>query len=66
LWPLLVTRSPEMRPIQLGLQVFQSEFGSRSAELMAASTLVILPTVCVYLVAQKYFVEGIARSGLKG
>ncbi len=66
LWPLLVTRSPEMRPIQLGLQVFQSEFGSRYAELMAASTLVILPTVLVYLVAQKYFVEGIARSGLKG
>ncbi len=66
LWPLLVTRSAEMRPIQLGLQVFQSEFGSRYAELMAASTLVILPTVLVYLVAQKYFVEGIARSGLKG
>ncbi|HEX2036641.1 MAG TPA: carbohydrate ABC transporter permease [Chloroflexota bacterium] len=66
LWPLLVTRSPQMRPIQLGLQVFSSEFGSRYAELMAASTLVILPTVVVYLVAQRYFVEGIARTGLRG
>ena len=66
LWPLLVTRSAEMRPIQLGLQVFSSEFGSRYAELMAASTLVILPTVVVYLLAQRYFIEGIARSGLKG
>jgi multiple sugar transport system permease protein len=33
---------------------------------MAAATLVILPTVVVFLVAQKYFVEGIARTGLKG
>ncbi|MGH2353449.1 MAG: carbohydrate ABC transporter permease [Chloroflexota bacterium] len=66
LWPLIVTRSAEMRPIQLGLQVFSSEFGSRYAELMAASTLVILPTVALYLVAQRYFVEGIARTGLRG
>lgn len=66
LWPLLVTSSPEMRPIQLGLIVFQSEAGSRYAELMAASSLVILPTVVVFLLAQKYFVEGIARTGLKG
>ena len=66
LWPLLVTSSPEMRPIQLGLIVFQTEAGGRYAELMAASTMVILPTVAVFLVAQKYFVEGIARTGLKG
>jgi len=66
LWPLLVTRSPEMRPIQLGLHVFNTEFGSRYGELMAASTLVIAPTVILYLVAQRYFIEGIARSGLKG
>ena len=66
LWPLLVTSSAEMRPIQLGLIVFQSEAGGRYAELMAASTLVIFPTVVMFLVAQKYFVEGIARTGLKG
>ena len=66
LWPLLVTRSPEMRPIQLGLIVFQTEAGGQYAELMAATTLVILPTVLAFLVAQKYFVEGIARTGLKG
>jgi len=65
-WPLLVTRSPEMRPIQLGLQVFSSDAGSRYAELMAASTLVIAPSVALFLVAQKYLVEGIARTGIKG
>jgi multiple sugar transport system permease protein len=66
LWPLLVTSSPSMRPIQLGLIVFQTEAGGKYAELMAASTLVILPTVVTFLIAQKYFVEGIARTGLKG
>jgi multiple sugar transport system permease protein len=66
LWPLIITRSPEMRPIQLGLQVFSSDAGSRFAELMAASTLVILPTVLLFVFAQRYLVEGIARTGLKG
>ena len=66
LWPLIVTRSADMRPIQLGLQVFSSEFGSRYAELMAATTVVMLPTVIALLLAQRYFVEGIARTGLKG
>jgi multiple sugar transport system permease protein len=66
LWPLLVTRSPDMRPIQLGLIVFQTEAGGKYAELMAATTFVIAPTVVVFLLAQKYFVEGIARTGLKG
>ncbi len=66
LWPLLVTRSPDMRPIQFGLSVFSGEAGVRYADLMAASTLVVLPTVIVFLVAQRYFVEGIARTGLKG
>lgn len=66
LWPLLVTSSEQMRPIQLGLIVFQGEAGTRYAELMAASTMVIMPTVLVFLVAQKFFVEGIARTGIKG
>jgi multiple sugar transport system permease protein len=66
LWPLIVTRSPEMRPIQLGLQVFSTDAGGRFAELMAASTMVILPTVLLFVVAQRYLVEGIARTGLKG
>ena len=56
-----------MRPIQLGLQVFSTEFGSRYAELMAAIDRGrSLPTVILFLVAQRYFVEGIARTGLKG
>ena len=66
LWPLLVTRGAAMRPIQIGLSAFSGEAGVRYAELMAASTMVIVPTVAVFLVAQRYFIEGITRTGLKG
>ena len=57
---------PGDAPIQLGLQVFSTDAGGRFAELMAASTMVILPTVLLFVVAQRYLVEGIARTGLKG
>jgi multiple sugar transport system permease protein len=66
LWPLIVTSKPDMRPIQVGLSAFQSEAGSYYNLLMAAATLAILPIVVLFLIAQKQFVEGIARSGIKG
>ena len=66
LWPLLVTRGAAMRPIQVGLSAFSTDGGTRYAELMAASTFVIVPTAVIYLIAQRYFVEGITRTGLKG
>jgi multiple sugar transport system permease protein len=66
LWPLIVTSSPDMRPIQVGLTAFQGEAGSDWNLMMAAATLAILPIVILFLIAQKQFVEGIARSGIKG
>jgi len=66
LWPLIVTSRPDLRPIQVGLSAFQSEAGSYYNLLMAAATLAILPVVILFLVAQRQFVEGIARSGIKG
>lgn len=65
LWPLIVTQSPEMRTVQLGLQAFVSEAGSDYGALMAASTFVILPVILGYFVAQRQFIQSIARSGLK-
>ncbi|MDM7323822.1 MAG: carbohydrate ABC transporter permease, partial [Thermus sp.] len=65
LWPLIVTQTPEMRTVQLGLQAFITEAGSDYGALMAASTLVILPVVLGYFFAQRQFIQGIARSGLK-
>lgn len=66
LWPLLVTRSADMRPIQVGLQSFTSEAGSQPELIMAASTLAMLPILVVYLFAQRQFIESIARTGVKG
>lgn len=65
LWPLIVTNSPEMRTVQLGLQVFIGEAGSDYGALMAASTVSILPIILGYFIAQKQFIQGVARSGIK-
>lgn len=65
LWPLIVTQSPEMRTIQVGLQAFIGEAGSDYGQLMAASTMAILPIVLGYFFAQRHFIQGIARSGIK-
>jgi multiple sugar transport system permease protein len=66
LWPLIITSSPEIRPIQVQLIQFTSEGGSRYHLLMAGAAFVILPTLAVYLIAQRYFIEGVARTGIRG
>lgn len=66
LWVLLVTNSPERRTVPVGLTEFASDVGQRYHQWMAAATLGLLPVLILFLAAQKQFVEGIARSGLKG
>lgn len=65
LWPLIVTSSPEMRTLMVGLQVFNSDSGSEFHLLMAASAFCVLPVVVAFFLVQRFFIEGIARSGLK-
>ncbi|WP_297854505.1 carbohydrate ABC transporter permease [Meiothermus sp.] len=65
IWPLIVTDRPEIYTIQRGLQVFIGEAGSDYGALMAASTLSILPIVLGYFFAQRQFIQGVARSGIK-
>jgi len=65
-WPLIVTRSENMRPVQVGLSYFLTESGTDTHLMMAAATMTILPIVLLYFVAQKQFMEGISTSGLKG
>ncbi|WP_206528036.1 carbohydrate ABC transporter permease [Marinitoga sp. 38H-ov] len=66
LWVLIVTKSPEMRTLAVGLQTFTTESGTMYNLLMAASTFSIIPIIILFIFMQKYFVAGIARSGLKG
>jgi multiple sugar transport system permease protein len=66
LWPLIVTSSEQLRPVQLGLSVFLTEDGASYQLLMAAATFTMLPIVVLYLAAQRQFIEGIAAGGVKG
>ncbi len=65
MWPLMVTNSDTMRPIQVGLAYFAQGESTNYPALMAASTIAILPLVLLFFVAQRQIMESYARSGLK-
>ncbi|MCF7876273.1 carbohydrate ABC transporter permease [Candidatus Bipolaricaulota bacterium] len=65
LWVLIMTNQPGMRTIPVGLAVFRSEAGTHFAELMAASTMAVMPILIIFFFAQKQFIQGVARSGIK-
>jgi len=66
LWPLIVIDTDNLRTVQLGLALFQSDRGILQYNLVMAITLVIiLPVLIVFLSVQKYFTRGIALTGLK-
>ncbi|MEQ6376294.1 carbohydrate ABC transporter permease [Bacillaceae bacterium S4-13-58] len=66
LWPLIVTQSKEMRTLPVGLTSFSTEAGTVYELLMAASTMIILPMIILYLILQKYIIEGVSKAGIKG
>lgn len=65
LWPLIVTSSPSMRTLMVGLQAFSEESQGQFHLLMAASAMAIAPVVVLFFVLQRFFIQGIARTGLK-
>lgn len=65
LYPLIVTNSPEMRTLQVGLAVFRQESGIYWEQLTAAATFSLIPLILLFLAVQKHYVRGIARSGIK-
>ena len=65
LWPLIMTNSENMRTLPVGLAYFTFEFATRYHLMMAAALFATLPVIIVYFFAQKYFVEGIATTGMK-
>lgn len=66
MWPMYVIYSDANRTLPWGLQVFTTEAGSYPELLMAASTVVVMPVILLFLIARKYIVRGVARGGLKG
>jgi ABC-type glycerol-3-phosphate transport system permease component len=65
-WPILVTTTPEWRPITYGFFAFADEAGAQFHLQMAGSVLTMAPVVLLYFFTQQTFIEGIATSGLKG
>lgn len=68
LWPLIITNDTEMRTIQIGIRffLFDQERGADWGAIMAGAVLALLPTLLLFLVAQRQLVKGIATTGLKG
>lgn len=64
--PFIYLTSTENKTIQLGLKMFVGLYDAEYALIMAASVVSVLPVAIVFLSMQKYFVEGIATSGMKG
>lgn len=66
LGPLIYLRSETKKTIQLGLKMFISQYSSDYGLIMAGSVLSLIPLIIVFLIFQRYFVEGVAATGIKG
>jgi multiple sugar transport system permease protein len=66
LLPLLYLQENEKYPLAVGLAFFTSQHDVAFNLLMAASTLIVLPVIVVFLLAQRFFIEGITVGGVKG
>ena len=65
LWPLIVTRTEKMYTVQLGLALFQADTSVAGGPIMAMSLVSIIPIVVIFGALQRYFIQGIALTGLK-
>jgi multiple sugar transport system permease protein len=64
--PLIYLSSEKLKTIQLGLRMFIAQYSADYALIMAASLVSLVPIVFLFVALQRFFVEGVASSGLKG
>lgn len=64
--PMIYLTSDHLKTIQIGLAAFRSQYGSEYGLIMAGTVCALIPMLIIFCVGQKYLVEGIAFSGLKG
>jgi multiple sugar transport system permease protein len=65
-WPLLMTRTDNIKTVQLALTTFRNESGIMWNSLMGAAFLISVPVYAVFIAAQRYFVEGLLSGSVKG
>jgi multiple sugar transport system permease protein len=66
LWPLLVARDTEMMTLTVGLSSLRGRYNTEWNLVMAGAVISVLPIILTFIAAQKQFIEGMARTGLKG
>lgn len=66
LGPLIYLTKNELKTIQIGLRMFISQYSAEYGLIMAASVIALIPVLIIFLSLQKYFVQGVASTGLKG
>ena len=66
LWPLVVINSEQLMTLPLGLSQLHGRFATEWNLVMAGSTISVIPIVALYLFTQRYVIQGVALSGLKG
>ncbi len=65
LWPLTITNNPDLWVVQIGIASFRQQYASSQNYVMAASTVVAMPTMLLFFIFQRQLVESIKTSGLK-
>jgi multiple sugar transport system permease protein len=66
LGPLIYLTKTELKTVQIGIRMFITQYSTEYGLIMAASMVSLVPVLIVFLALQRFFVEGIASSGLKG
>jgi multiple sugar transport system permease protein len=66
IWPLITTNTDAMRTVQLGLSTFRGINYTEQTLFMAGTSLAMIPVMVLFLIGQRYFIRGIALSGIKG
>lgn len=65
LWPLTITNDPDLWVVQIGIASFRQQYSSSQQYIMAASTIVAMPTMLLFFIFQRQLVESIKTTGLK-
>ncbi len=63
--PLIYLNSERLKTIQLGLRMFIAQYSAEYALIMAASLVSLIPVIAIFLALQRFFIEGVASSGIK-
>jgi multiple sugar transport system permease protein len=66
LWPVLVTSGPDVRPLPLGMSVFVTQPPIEWGQIMAFAFMMTIPLLVIFIVFQRWFVQSVASSGVKG